>query len=49
MAQYRIYEENIDRLEKKINRISNKCAKYGCAFHYERIGEEFEEFEEWTC
>ena len=46
MAQYRIYEENIDRLEKKINRISNKCAKYGCAFHYERIGEEFEEFED---
>lgn len=39
--KYAIYEGNIDRLEKKLKRISNKCKAYGCDFHYEQTGEEF--------
>lgn len=41
MARYFIYEGNLDRLEKKIKTISNKCAKYNVQFHYEKVGEEF--------
>lgn len=43
MAQFAIYEENLERLEKKMNRIRTKCAKYGCGFYYEKVGEEFRE------
>lgn len=39
--QYAIFEGNLERLEKKLNRISNKCQKYGCTFHYEQVGELF--------
>lgn len=38
---YEIFEGNIDRLEKKLTRIANKCKKYGCDFRYEKIGETF--------
>lgn len=41
MPIFKIHESNIDRLEKKLTRIRNKCAKFGCEFVYERIGEEF--------
>lgn len=41
--KYSIPEENIESLEKKLVRISNKCKKYGCEFKYERLGEHFEE------
>lgn len=41
--QYKIYEENLERLEKKLTRIENKCKKYGAGFHYEVVGEEFRE------
>ena len=41
--RYSIPEFNIESLEKKIARIRNKCAKYGCEFKYERVGEHFEE------
>lgn len=44
--KYLIHESNIERLEKKLNTISNKCGKYGCAFTYEVIGEQFKENEE---
>ena len=40
---YSIPEVNIEGLEKKLTRIKNKCAKYGCEFRYERTGEHFEE------
>lgn len=40
---YKIFEGNLERLEKKLNRISDKCNKYGCEFHYEQVGEVFEE------
>ena len=41
--RYSIPEFNIETLEKKLTRIRNKCAKYGCEFKYERVGEHFEE------
>ena len=41
--QYRIYEGNMERLEKKLNRIAKKCKKYGNDFKYEQVGEEFAE------
>lgn len=44
--KYAIYEGNIDRLEKKLKRISNKCKAYGCDFHYEQTGEEFRELKD---
>lgn len=43
--QFAIYEENIERIRKKMTKIRNKCAKYGCEFHYEEVGEEFREVE----
>lgn len=38
---YSIHESLIDKLEKKLTTIQNKCEKYGCEFYYERTGEEF--------
>lgn len=43
--QFRIHEANLERLQKKVNRIRNKCVKYGCDFVYQEIGEEFKESE----
>lgn len=40
---FSIYEGFIPALEKKIKTTQNKCKKYGCEFHYEKIGEEFKE------
>ena len=37
--KYAIYEGNLDRLEKKLKRIFNKCKAYGCDFHYQQTGE----------
>ena len=39
--RYAIYEGNMERLEKKMTRIQNKCRKYGCDFTYEEVGEEY--------
>ena len=38
---YEIFEGNMERLSKKLTTISNKCAKYGCEFHFEELGEVF--------
>lgn len=38
---YAIYEGNIERLEKKLATIQNKCNKYGCEFTYKQAGDEF--------
>lgn len=43
MAQYEIFEGNMERLMRKLNRIQNKCKKYGCDFKFEEIGETFRE------
>ena len=41
MGTYAIYEGNMERLQKKLLRISNKCRNYGCAFEYREVGEEY--------
>jgi len=38
---YEVFEGNMERLEKKLTRISNKCKKYSCDFRYEKVGEAF--------
>lgn len=40
--QYKIFEGNMERLQKKVNRIQNKCKKYGCEFHFEIVGDLYE-------
>lgn len=45
MNTYAIHEDNLDRLEKKLTRIKNKCKKYGSTFHYAQVGEEFRDHE----
>lgn len=44
--QYEIFEGNIERLEKKILTIYNKCKAYGCNFHYAQVGETFKEVDD---
>lgn len=41
MTQYRIHEDNIPRLEKKLATIQKKCARYDCPFEYKQVGEIF--------
>lgn len=41
MERYAIFEENMERLEKKLTRISNKCSRFGCSFIFNIVGEEF--------
>jgi hypothetical protein len=41
MNQYEILESNMERLNKKVTKIQNKCKKYGCDFHFEEVGEVF--------
>ena len=41
MNKFAIYEENLPKFEKALNRIKNKCEKYDCPFVYNTIGEEF--------
>lgn len=43
MQTYAILEGNMERVMKKINRIQNKCKKYGCEFHFAEVGEEYRE------
>ena len=40
--QFKILEENMARLEKKLATIQKKCEKFGCDFHYEKLGESYE-------
>lgn len=44
--EYAIYEGNMERLEKKLTRIFNKCKAYGCDFHYQQTGEIFKELKD---
>ena len=39
---YNIPEQNIDRLRKKIVNIQKKCARYGCEFRYNEVGDHIE-------
>lgn len=40
---YEIPECNLDALRKKLTRVRNKCARYGCEFQYTETGTEFRE------
>lgn len=40
---YEIFEGNMERLQKKLTRIQNKCNTYGCEFSYKELGETFKE------
>ncbi len=42
---YYIYEGNMEKLEKKLLTIQNKCKKYNCDFVYDKLGEVMVEFE----
>ena len=48
MKRYEIFEGNMERLEKKLNRIRNKCKTYGCEFSYRIVGYTFKEIESKT-
>lgn len=41
MVKYAIYDGNMPKFEKALNRIKNKCEKYDCPFIYNQVGEEF--------
>jgi len=43
MERYSVYEGHMEDLMKKVNRIRNKCMKYGCDFHFAEVGEEIKE------
>lgn len=45
MATYLIPEFNMSGLEFKLNRIANKCKKYGCDFHFSKGAEVIKEVE----
>lgn len=45
---YEIFEGNMERLEKKLNTIRNKCQVYGCEFSFEVVGEVFHEVDSET-
>ena len=40
MKRYSVFEGNMYDLMKKVNKIKNKCKKFGCDFHFEKVGEE---------
>lgn len=40
---YFIHEDNMERLEKKLQRIKRKCEKYNCYFEYHELGETYRE------
>lgn len=44
---FAILEGNMERLQKKITRIQNKCKKYGCGFHFAEVGEEYREVKDY--
>lgn len=43
---YEIFEGNMERLQKRLARIENKCKAYGCEFSYKEIGETFKEIKD---
>ena len=43
VREYAIPECNMDSLQRKLTRVRNKCARYGCEFQYAEMGEEFRE------
>lgn len=48
MERYAVWEGFIADLEKKVATIQKKCAKYGCDFHFAKVGEEIREVVDYT-
>ena len=44
--EYKIFEDNMPKLEKKLATIQKKCAKYGTPFEYKVVGEDYQEHED---
>lgn len=44
--EYKIFEDNMPKLEKKLAVIQKKCAKYGTPFEYKVVGEDYQEHED---
>lgn len=42
--KYEIFEGNMERLQKKLNHIFNKCKKYGNEFSFKEIGEVYKPY-----
>ena len=40
---FKVYEGNVDRLEKLLAKVERKCKKHGAPFHAEKVKEEIEE------
>lgn len=43
MERFSVYAGHMYDLRKKVTAIKNKCAKYGCDFHFAEVGEEVKE------
>lgn len=39
MERYSVWEGHMDDLMKKVNKIQNKCRKFGCDFHFAQVGD----------
>lgn len=48
MERYAVWEGYMADLEKKVATIQKKCNKYGCEFHFAKVGEEIREVEDTT-
>ena len=48
MEQYAVWEGFMGDLEKKVATIQKKCNKFGCEFHFAKVGEEIREVEDST-
>lgn len=48
MERYSVWEGFMEDLEKKVATIQRKCAKYGCDFHFAKIGEEIKAVPDYT-
>lgn len=48
MERYAIWEGFMNDFEKKVAAIQKKCNKFGCDFHFEKVGEEIREVEDYT-
>lgn len=48
MEKYAIWEGFMEDLEKKIKTIRKKCERFGCDFHFEKVGEEIRTVPDYT-
>ena len=48
MERYAVWEGFMGDLEKKVASIQRKCNKFGCEFHFAKVGEEIREVADYT-